>query len=331
MSSEPNQYYILGPIDGSQPVIITMNVGNISYFLTVIELSTTPGFTGPTGATGVLGPDATTPNFSAALVFDSTVSAVPALFTVAGVPSGITLSTVLTNGSTGYITAGTDGTAYLQTISSTLFPINYDFDYFSLLLAGANYTFNIVSNIPNWSITQWWMFNPSSTSIIPPTQNAGPPSYTVVSSVRAIPIQWFPKGNCSQVVTVSNVPLYERQWAANGTISNYPPITQGFTDLPDCNANFWYSYCGPNIPCSTNCKGSCASCSDSTLAGNTSGLDCLYNSDTQQLSCQVPPETEPIFESEGFKYLLIFLAILFVIIIIVVISIAISKNPHGYD
>ena len=269
-------YYLLGPIDSSNSVILVVNVEKIPYFLNLTS--------------------------DGDLIFDPRVGT-PLVFGISDTTHGIFLTFSGSNQATMYVGTKWEDNAIVAVPSAkseTLIPSSPDVNEWADFLAGVHYTIHDGKG----SLVSWKAYVPDTSSIqngIPTSiemDNGKPKIQLFTDTIRVIPTLWYESGTCSSTASSSSVISAETLWITEtGTVPN------GYTSLTDCQVGVRYSYCGKNIDCSKTCKGPCT----------TNGTSCDYDSKTDGFICMDPPPKEkPIYEKSWFIALAVIIALMLI-------------------
>lgn len=290
-------YYLRGELISGQSVIIvaTDDSSNV-YFLSTDT------------ATGGLVFDPQAPGTSTVSTLDT--------FVIQG--NSMTMQ-IFTPDHSSAISTNNSNIAVLGSVAETFTQTTLGIANFGVVLTGAFYT--LLQSGGNPVQFQTYIPIPSSTPGDAPTgvQMTGDVptiAKTYLTAIRFIPTSWYTQNDCSSgPATPKDAAVAEYDWTYPKDPSLGGPPPNGFTNLPDCEANFFYNYC----PNSTVCGGGASTVSNATGASCkgpcVSPLDvCAYDSTTQVFSCEVSPDTvaTSLWEQLWFRILIIAIVVIIV-------------------
>ena len=272
-------YYLIGPIESDDTILLVANIKKIPYFLTLD---------------------------SGRLVFDPRTNGPnkPLQLSVSVTTHGVSLSFTNSQSTKSYVGVNktdSDTIAIVSNVSGTLIPSSPDVNEWGEFLAGVHYTFHGSKG----ALITWQAYVPDPTSI----QNGIPTSIAMTDGqpeiqnfrdiIRVLPGQWYEEGSCAETTGIEAVIQAEVMW-----VTETGQVPNGYTDLDDCQVGVRYSYCGKNVDCSKSCKGPCTRV----------GVDCSFNNDVNGFACTDPPKPEePIYRRPWF---LVGISIIAVIVVL---------------
>lgn len=247
--SVPN---LLGPVDISQGLMLTTIISGIPYVL---------------NGTGTGYYWESDPNV---LLSGSTLG----IFQASGTPANAVLSDTV-NG--GYLAINNNIITNSSVMSTLVFKQQQYATWFppTIFLSMAEYTITSVSGIAGT------IFLPDSSSNSISTFTG---TYINATNIIILPILWY--FNCANgKYNYINRPLGSViNWFCNvdsnvlGTGGCTGVVNFAYTNLPDCNANYKYSYCDTTQTCGIdNCNGPCSSASYDCVLSNNQQYVCMNN------------------------------------------------------